>query len=115
MNGLLVGLGGALGAGARYLLTVGAAHPPVVTLLINVFGALALGFITDVLPERARLFVGTGVLGGFTTYSALAVDTVQMLNESVLLGFAYAVFTVIAGIAAALLGRLVAQLIRGGH
>lgn len=80
-------LGGMLGTAARAALiwpwqTEGAdaASPavPVATLLINLAGACALGLVVGVLGPRhpsARSFLGTGVLGGFTTYSAFAVQT----------------------------------------
>lgn len=113
MNALLVGLGGALGASARYLLVVGADIPPAVTFLINVFGALALGIVAATTTDRARLLIGTGMLGGFTTYSALAVDTLQLMQESVLVGLGYAVFSAIAGVAAAGFGLLMARSLGG--
>src|SRR5215204_6706520 len=79
-----VWLGGAGGTAARYLLGSEVARGsqlPLVTFLINVVGAFLLGVLLERLgrdggePERrryVRLFAGTGFLGGFTTYSALA-------------------------------------------
>ncbi|WP_371740714.1 CrcB family protein, partial [Frigoribacterium sp. CFBP 13712] len=84
----LVALGGTIGTGLREALALSfPAAPgsiPVTILLINVVGAFALGLLLESLMRRGpdagrrrdlRLFIGTGVLGGFTTYSALAVDT----------------------------------------
>ncbi len=113
MNALIVGIGGALGASVRYLLTIGATYPPAVTFLINIFGAMLLGIVAATTSERLRLLMGTGMLGGFTTYSALAVDTVQIMQDDVLIGLAYAVFTVVAGIAAAGFGLLLARSLGG--
>ncbi len=115
---LLVGAGGTLGTAAREALTL--AFPPrggvpVTTVAINLVGALLLGLLMEVLARRGddtgrrrtiRLLVGTGMLGGFTTYSALATDTVLMLRHSAVAGLAYAGTTVIVGAGATLLGVL---------
>ncbi|MGB4136390.1 MAG: CrcB family protein, partial [Microbacterium sp.] len=82
VRALLVAAGGTLGVAARMLL--GMAIPdagglPLSVLIANVAGALLLGVLTARLPAtNLRLFLGTGVLGGFTTYSALAVGGVQL-------------------------------------
>lgn len=77
---LLVFAGGSVGTAAR--LAVGLAVPdaggvPVATLLVNVLGALLIGILAARLPQTTglRVFLGTGVLGGFTTYSALMTGT----------------------------------------
>ncbi|WP_261165462.1 CrcB family protein [Microbacterium sp. Marseille-Q6965] len=73
----LVVSGGAVGVTARYLLTADAADPlqglPVI-LAVNVLGSGLLGMLVGWAGDRPRLraFLGTGVLGGFTSYSALA-------------------------------------------
>lgn len=81
----LVCAGGALGVTTRYLLTVlageGATVP--VIALINVAGSLLLGVVAGVCGARHarwRAFLGTGVLGGFTTYSAFAVQVAEALR-----------------------------------
>lgn len=69
---LLVGLGAALGALLRAGLLAIAPGPAVVaTLLINALGAFAMGYF------KPGPFLGTGVLGGFTTFSAMAVAAVH--------------------------------------
>ncbi|MBN1193343.1 MAG: CrcB family protein [Coriobacteriia bacterium] len=79
MDTLVVAAGGALGAALRYAVgqlvpvTVGS-RVPWTTLSINVIGSFALGVLMGVLPsaggaERWRLFLGVGILGGFTTFS----------------------------------------------
>ena len=86
-NVLLVGLGGFLGSIARYALSglvmraTTANRFPLATLVVNVVGCLVMGILTG-LAERwhlfgssARLFLLTGLLGGFTTYSAFAYET----------------------------------------
>lgn len=88
---LLVCLGGALGSGARYLVAtwaLGAFGPelPRGTLLVNTAGSFLLGVVmavsatgTAISPE-ARLFLGAGVLGGFTTYSSFNYETLALLD-----------------------------------
>ncbi|GAA3817776.1 fluoride efflux transporter FluC [Cellulomonas soli] len=117
---LLVGLGGAAGTGARYALT--SAVPPVdggwptATFVENLVGAFLLGLLLELLvrrgPEssgtrRLRLALGTGVLGGFTTFSTLAIE-VERLGAAghVGTGLAYGLVSVVLGFLAALLGVL---------
>lgn len=95
----LVVLGGALGTAARAGLSVAFADTlgPLLVPLINLLGAFALGVVTGALARvgdsprarRIRHFVGTGMLGGFTTYSALAVESAAD-TPSFLLGVASA-------------------------
>lgn len=113
----LVFVGGALGTAVRYLIST--AVPPVgglplATFGINVIGAFLLGWLLETLALRGpdhgmrrsvRLFAGTGILGGFTTYSAFAVDAdgliaAQNLGGSIL----YAVATIAVGAAASFAG-----------
>ena len=113
----VVWVGGTAGTAARYLLN--RAVPPVAgvplgTLTINVAGAFALGFLLEGLTRRGpdrgarrvlRLLLGTGFLGGFTTYSALAVDTDSLLRGGqVGHAIGYAGLTVLLGGAASLAG-----------
>jgi protein CrcB len=85
---VLVILGGMIGVAIRAAVVVplGAVNPhplvvPAVTLVINLVGSLLLGVIVGWFADRhprARLFLGTGVMGGFTTYSAFAVQTLDL-------------------------------------
>ena len=114
---LAVWLGGCLGTASRFVINRAVPQPghlPLATLLINVVGALLLGLLLARLaalgPDRGRrrvvrLAVGTGFFGGFTTYSALAVDTVAVsVSGRPGWGIAYALVTVLLGVAAAGLG-----------
>ncbi|MGE0458015.1 MAG: fluoride efflux transporter CrcB [Bauldia sp.] len=86
MSGLLlVAAGGAIGASLRYGTGIAAGKLfgtgfPVGTLLINVVGCLVMGVFVELLAlrwsgsEALRLFVATGILGGFTTFSAFSLD-----------------------------------------
>ncbi|MDQ1513918.1 MAG: fluoride exporter [Microbacteriaceae bacterium] len=84
-------LAGGLGAAARFVLdgAIRAVRPvalPIGTILINLSGSLLLGVVvglstTAVLPAPARLIVGTGFLGGYTTFSASSYETVRLFQE----------------------------------
>jgi CrcB protein len=85
-----VSAGGVLGALGRYGLSEAVTHQardfPWATLIINVTGCLLIGVLMVVLVEvggrhhLARPFLGVGVLGGYTTYSAFAVDVVRLVR-----------------------------------
>lgn len=113
----LVALGGALGTLARFGVErlLGTSEGlPVGTLTVNLVGAFVLGALIEGLALRgsdagrrraARLLAGTGFLGGFTTYSALAVESDALLRDGrVGLAVAYALTTVVAGLLLTLAG-----------
>nr|WP_274636354.1 CrcB family protein [Microbacterium bovistercoris] len=113
----LVIAGGAIGTLARYGLSLVLPEwggMPVPILLINVVGAFALGWLLSVLGRGGpdvgrrrmlRLFAGTGILGGFTTYSTFAVGADGLFAaDRPWLGIAYALATVIVGAAASVAG-----------
>ncbi len=89
---LLVMVGGAIGAGLRYGIGLAAAgrlgHAfPWGTFLVNLAGGLAAGLLLGFLLARGaaadpwRLFLGVGLLGGFTTFSAFSAETAEMLQR----------------------------------
>jgi CrcB protein len=103
----VVALGGVVGSLGRYavglLLPHAAGQFPWATLVVNVSGAFALGLLVAFLVDRpgahrlARPFLGVGVLGGWTTFSALAVDVVHLAatdEEQLLLAYVTATFLV---------------------
>lgn len=115
-------LGGALGTLARYGvgMAIGdVAGLPLGIFVINVVGACALGMLLEALalrgpnsgPRRTmRLLLGTGVLGGFTTYSLLATDVAELLlHGNVLGGLGYGLATLVCGGAATWLGIVLAR------
>lgn len=123
-------VGGMLGTAVRSSLeALQPAQPggwPWTTFWINVSGALALGVLLELLaetgPDRGwrrglRLGVGTGVLGGYTTYSTFSVETLTLLGSGAwLIGIGYAVASVTLGLAAAFAGaRGVRRLLRGAR
>jgi CrcB protein len=87
-----IALGSAIGGGTRYLLSRavqdwGTFTFPAGTLLVNVLGAFALGFIIrytleiSAMPSELRAFLTTGFCGGFTTFSAFSYETVTQLED----------------------------------
>jgi fluoride exporter len=92
VNGLIVFVGGGVGAALRYWMTgsvyrvLGAAFP-YGTLLVNVLGSVLIGFCVALFDERfvvqpaLRLFLTIGVLGGFTTFSTFSYETIALLQE----------------------------------
>lgn len=111
-----IGLGGVLGANARYQVGNWAAARwgtvfPWGTLIINVTGSLILGFFLTLVTERfsgrptTRLFVATGFLGAYTTFSTFGYETVGLLQHGDLLrALAYVGASLILGLIAVLLG-----------
>jgi fluoride exporter len=92
INVLVVAIGGAVGCCFRYLATLGASRVvgtsfPAGTLLVNVVGCLLAGLLFGLVAERAafppvfRLLTMTGFLGGFTTFSAFSLETVNLMRD----------------------------------
>lgn len=113
----LVALGGAIGAVGRYslgLMQVFAAQKHLATLTANISGCLAIGVVWALLqhygaPRAWQLLLITGVLGGYTTFSAFALDGVALWQQSEgaalpWRALAYVATTVLAGIAACAIG-----------
>ena len=117
---LLVCAGGALGSGARYLVSTWAVRAlgadfPRGTILVNVTGSFVLALIFTIPGSRIspelRLFLGAGILGGYTTYSSFNTETLALLDQgSPGLAVANLGLTVagclMAGLAGLALGRL---------
>lgn len=112
-----VGAGGAAGTLARYGIGEMLGSTALATLGVNLVGAFALGILVGWAPWRRGLrapashaFFTTGVLGGFTTYSALALEVIGLPLWQ---GAGYGIVTVVAGVGLAVggiaLGRKVAQ------
>ena len=123
-NVLLVALGGGLGAAARFgvslALPARADAWPLATFLVNVAGSLAIGLLAGWLSARGdagepwRLFLGVGVLGGFTTFSAYSLETIRMIERSDWLGAStYSIGSVLAGLAAVATGMMFAKRVFG--
>ena len=114
---LLVALGGAVGSVARYKLsTYVVQHTldwrfPAGTFTVNVVGCLIAGLLAgiaeqhDILSPNARLLLFTGLLGGFTTFSAFGLETMVLLKRGELMtAAANIILSVVVGLAALWLG-----------
>lgn len=113
---LLACAGGALGAGARYLLyveftKVWSSGFPWATLAVNVVGSLLIGALAVLFLERwpasvdLRVFLVTGILGGFTTFSAFSLDFMALMERAeVGTALVYAASSVVVSIAACWVG-----------
>ena len=122
MTLVLVGLGGFLGAIARYLVDgwiterAGAAFP-FGTLVVNLSGAFVLGLIfaltveRGLLPEAIRPPVFIGFIGAYTTFSTLALESWRLIeNGSYVLGVANLVGSIVLGIVAVVAGLALGRL-----
>ena len=107
-NLLLVMLGGALGAGARFIVgqLAGGRGFPAGTLIVNLSGGLLMGLLAGALSRQGTLegqlwlFLGVGVLGGFTTFSAFSLDAVTLVARGAYgPAFAYVVASVLGSLA----------------
>jgi CrcB protein len=117
-----VAAGGALGAAARYLASerwpTAPGGLPLTTAAINVVGSAAIGVLMVVVSERwphrrlVRPFLGTGVLGGFTTFSTYAVDVQHLATGGQPLRAAlYLVATPVLALLAAAVGSRAARML----
>jgi CrcB protein len=115
MNFLLVAAGGALGSMGRYgisLLAMGwlGAAFPWGTLAVNVLGSGAIGVLAGQgISGGARLFWVTGVLGGFTTFSAFSLEAALLWERAAWQGVLYVLASLGLGLAAFALGWVLAR------
>ena len=121
---LVIGIGGFLGSVSRYLLSGAfqslfrSATFPFGTFLVNLTGCLVIGVLAQLAESRSflsgttRAFLIVGVLGGYTTFSAFAHESVNLLRaREFLLAGANVTAQVLLGLACVWAGRIVAQLI----
>ena len=108
---LLVCLGGALGSGARYLVGIGLPHG---TLIVNVLGSFLIAVVMESLrASDLRLMIVTGILGGFTTYSAFNEETLRMMRAGAWAMAALNVTATVVGcLVAGFAGVAVARMLR---
>jgi CrcB protein len=111
-------VGGALGTALRLLLDAALPHGdtdfPTSTLLINVTGSVVLGFLVarvwPVVPAWVRVGLGPGLLGGFTTFSAVTVSFVALTSSGLArTAVAYLALTLVLGFAAAAVGLVLGR------
>ena len=120
----LVALGGGIGAVARHLvnqlaLRVIGSGFPAGTLAVNLLGSLRMGVVVGWLVARSaggsttqdlRLFLATGCLGGFTTFSAFSLDVIVLWERGeIAVAVAYAFVSVLAAVGALFVGLWIAR------
>ena len=118
---ILVAVGGAIGASLRHLVNLGSlrlvgASYPWGTMAINIAGSFAMGAFIELLARRfdasneLRLFVATGILGGFTTFSAFSLDFAVLWERGAAFpALVYAIASVVGSILALFLGLWLAR------
>jgi len=122
---LIVFLGAGIGGALRHGVNVGAARLlgygfPFGTLIVNIVGSFAMGLLAGYfafrpgIGQHVRLFLTTGILGGFTTFSAFSLDTALLVERHSLgLAAGYIVGSVAASVSALFFG--LAMFRGGGH
>ena len=116
---LHVALGGAIGASARYLTSVGAMRLmgpgfPWATLAVNVIGSFLMGVLIVALAHKSGMkaapFLMTGILGGFTTFSAFSLDAFTLYERGQTgLAATYVVASVLLSLVAIVMGVLITR------
>ena len=114
---LLVGSGGFIGSGFRYLLATSVQRMfphvafPFGTVTVNIIGCFLIGYIANALQVRGiidpavQLFLIVGILGGFTTFSAFSYENILLVQDARIdMAMLNAVISVVAGFGAAWLG-----------
>ena len=101
----MVGLGAVFGAVIRVYLSQFNGRFPWMTLLINTAGSLVLGLLSHL--DTVYLFFGTGMMGGFTTFSTFALESVQLFDKDRLKSIQYIALSVSLPLLAYLTGWLI--------
>lgn len=125
VNALIVGCGGFIGALLRYvcseLLGVFSSGAfPIATFIINFVGSFLIGVMSVALPalfpanKQPLLFVSTGILGGFTTFSTFSLETFGLIEESrYAMAGLYAISSVVVCVLGVCVGRMIARAVVG--
>jgi len=116
---LIVFIGAGIGGALRHGVNIGAARLfgfgfPFGTFIVNVAGSFAMGLLAGFfayragVPQHVRLFLTTGILGGFTTFSTFSLDTALLIERHSLgLAAGYVIGSVAAGLVALFFGLAV--------
>ncbi|MEQ1753016.1 MAG: fluoride efflux transporter CrcB [Micropepsaceae bacterium] len=119
----IIGAGGAIGAVCRYLLAsqiaqVAGTQFPWGILIVNVLGGFAMGVIAELgalslgMSQETKSFLTTGVLGGFTTFSAFSLDTALLIERGdIMNAAAYVLSSVIGSVAALFVGLYLIRMV----
>ena len=123
LNALVVGCGGFIGAASRYLLSLlinryNLNAFPVSTLIINIFGSFLIGLLVEILAvqnpnnKKLLLFLTTGILGGFTTFSTFSLETINLYqNGNTFLAILNIVLSIVFCLVGVVLGKALARVI----
>jgi fluoride exporter len=116
---LLVGFGGMIGSMLRYLVAVFIKPQsfPFATITVNIIGCLIIGVVmgfalrSESFNNNWRLFLATGICGGFTTFSAFSLECFQFIEQQRYAAmFGYIVISLVLGLAATFAGIQLARL-----
>ncbi|HQP11126.1 MAG TPA: fluoride efflux transporter CrcB [Candidatus Omnitrophota bacterium] len=122
MKFLIIGFGGALGAIARYLMGsldywLSNGVFPISTLVVNVTGSLAIGFLWGIcdrvaIPPNVRLFLFIGVLGGYTTFSTFSLETFNLMRDGEYrIALINAMLSVVLSVGAVFAGYIISKIL----
>ena len=121
MSFLCVALGGALGAVARYAISLIPVKTgfPILTLITNILGAILIGFVVGITSEKdgvlgnTVLFWKTGVCGGFTTFSTFSLEAYDLMDKKqYATGGVYVVLSCVCCIAGIFIGKKLSTIIK---
>src|SRR5690625_1414625 len=110
---VLIGIGGMIGALARYSISIifaGMDGFPYATLVVNLIGCFLLSYLLNYdkiklwLSPEIRIALASGVIGSFTTFSTFALETVELWSNSVLLALTYMILNICGGLAFCYIG-----------
>lgn len=119
---IIVGCGGFFGAGARYLISAWAKEQfpvsiPCGTLIVNVLGALIIGFVSEAalrttgISPTTKLFITTGIMGGLTTFSTFSLESVTLLSKNPAMGIWNIMLNLFLSLFGVVIGQFIAKLI----
>ena len=120
---LYVGIGGFIGTCLRYIISIYSpklfgTQLPYGTLIVNVVGGILIGFIlelsltTNLISPNLRLFLTTGIIGGFTTFSTFSYETINLFSEgSYILGTLNTCLNLFLSLGGVLIGKFVSHII----